>query len=285
MIGANAGAAEQQRFVPADDGTATAKLILNSHKILREVLEESASTGKESGRTFCNPDGNTDLDGDEEVHGPAARTERSVNLRACPLGGGGIVHTHPVDRQRWRTPVHSLMDMSLVLHPDGYAASVVLGVQSSEVLVAPDDRASAEREFERIVGVSAGSSNALYQQIKDRPDEEIAAMHREARDVFSDLFSREPTRYAIQYSPTGRSTVVDSIQHQNKMARNVARGIQQTAGGLGIRWDTNELDVNLAEMVIRDSFNSVITGLTTVGFLILLGGTPAQLAAKATSEQ
>lgn len=182
----------QQPLRPTETALQVKREVLSQQEVLRDVLDEtltSAEDGdiKESGRTFC-PDSAL-----ADVLGPARRFPRSVRLRSCPSGASGIVHTH-VTHGELLTPEHSLPDMANVLYSD-LDASVVLGTDSADVLLAPTNEEQAMRAFEEALGVSIHQPGDVVDAIHDGQIQDPPAARRRIRGRLAPLFQVEGVNF------------------------------------------------------------------------------------------
>lgn len=183
--------AEPRSLAPAESARALVQSVFDHEAVLRTILAEtveSARAGRirESGRTFCPRSW-------ESVRGPAARFPRAVRLESCPIGAGAIVHTH-VTHGQLLDPEHSLPDVANVLYTD-LDASVVLGVESADVLLGPRDEAAARARFADALGVSIDDPAAVVDALESGRIPDPAAARADVRAALAPLFEREPTSY------------------------------------------------------------------------------------------
>lgn len=154
--------------------------------ILHETVE-AAENGqvKESGRTYCPRS--------DAVLGPAERFPKAVELQECPRGAAGVVHTH-VAPSELHNPEHSLPDMANVIFSD-ITASVVLGTQTSDVMLAPADVEPAAAGFSDALGVQVDGPRDVVKALKrgDIPDPPDARARVRAR--LSSLFNTVSTSF------------------------------------------------------------------------------------------
>lgn len=175
---------------PGREASEVAEAILSEHDVLESVLEETLDKHysgeiKESGRTFC-PDAG-------KVRDPKARYPKAVALRECPNGRVGLLHSH-VTPAELLNPQHSIPDMANVFL-EGADASVVVGAETSDVLVAPQDRAYAREEFLDAIGVDAEGAGELADALRGGRVADIPQRREAARDSLAPLFSREDTAH------------------------------------------------------------------------------------------
>lgn len=182
-----------QEFAPASEAAELADVLTSLEDVQREILTEtieSATTGeiRESGRTICHPGG--------ALREPIHRFPRSVELSACPVDGGAIMHTH-VTQNELRTPTHSLPDIANVIFSGGVQASMVLGVESSDVWQAPANREAAVEEFQSILGLAVQSTRELVRALDDGriPIHRAPQLRERAQQTFSELHFRVQTSF------------------------------------------------------------------------------------------
>lgn len=141
--------------------TELATFMLEQSDTMREIVEEtltSAKSGdiKEAGRTLCPS--NT------EIRGPLNRFPRAIDLAACPVGRGGTWHTHVTPREI-RGPVNSLPDMANVVY--GLTnVSIVVGTETADVIVAPDNPDAAREVFRNAIGSDVDGPRELSDAIR-----------------------------------------------------------------------------------------------------------------------
>lgn len=179
-----------QRLTPDPDANALAMQMLRNTDTLRAVLEEtlaSAQNGvlKESGRTVCPRL-------QDRIMGPLSRFPRSVSLEQCPRGQAGLIHTH-VTPDELLTPEHSIPDMANTAFHN-VSASIIVGTQTSDVLVAPRNKALMQQAFHDVLGHRVGSTREVIQTMR-RGDINPVQTRRELRDELSGLFRTEDTAF------------------------------------------------------------------------------------------
>lgn len=149
-------------LAPSPEASQLGEILLNNEDVQRTILQEtldSAAAGEllESGRTVCGDPTNVRL--------PFHRRERSVELSACPTPNAGIWHTH-VTQQQLRDPEHSLPDWANVIF-DAADASMVVGIQTSEVIVAATDREAMLERFEDALGIEVHAPTGVVEALRD----------------------------------------------------------------------------------------------------------------------
>lgn len=174
---------------PDPGAVALANVMLAQDDTQREILSETieaANSGnpRESGRTYCAALGST--------HGPIESSARSIDLRTCVVGRGGIWHTHPGDRGL-STPINSLPDMANVVFGD-VDASIVPGTDTADVIVAPEDRKIAQAELRRAIGADVQSPGDVRDVIMSANVDPVEARER-ARAALSGLLFTADTGY------------------------------------------------------------------------------------------
>lgn len=174
---------------PDPDAVALADEMIGSDEIMRTILSETieATNGgdpRESGRTYCEAWGS--------ILPPTRSGPTSIDLQTCVSGDVGVWHTHP-GYDGLTEPINSLPDMANAVfgHVD---ASVVPGVKTADVVVAPADREKAVAEFQRAVGADVRSAVEVRQAIEDGRIDPVRARGR-ARKILSGLIRTEKTGY------------------------------------------------------------------------------------------
>lgn len=177
------------RIVPAEDSKVLAGHMLEAAEVNQTILEEtidSAVTGdiRESGRTACG--------GLDDVRPPHLRMPTAVELASCPVWDMmGFWHTH-VTRDQFRNPEHSLPDISNVLF-EGAGASIVTGVETSQILYAPEEPEAAREVFRDVLGLEIDSTQdvkvAITEGMVPNPSGARSRLFRQ----LSPLVERRPT--------------------------------------------------------------------------------------------
>lgn len=182
--------AAQRPVEPAAAATTLAEQLLGAEDVSVTVLEEtidSAHAGQitESGRTACGSP--------RDVRPPVDRFPTSVSLAECPVGMVGIWHTHPTTRGL-KNPEHSLPDWANVIfgHAD---ASVVVGAETSEVVVAPANREAAIFEFQNAIGAAVQDTADVVAAVRGGQIPSPTAARRRVRRQLAPLVSRHDTAY------------------------------------------------------------------------------------------
>jgi hypothetical protein len=178
-------------LTPAGDAETMASFLLDSTDLQREILTEtiqSAQDGRvtESGRTVCSK---------ETVKPPLKRLPRAVNLARCPVtDGAGILHTH-VTHDELRNPRHSIPDMGNVILADGIAASLIVGLETSEMLLAPSDTERGTATFEEALGVAVSGPWDVERAIRSDTVDSPAQARRRITDALDGLLTRHDTEF------------------------------------------------------------------------------------------
>jgi hypothetical protein len=159
-----------------------AEWMMGREAVKRDVLEETIYTAEhgepyESGRVACPASGG--------VRGPTDRFPTQVKLRGCPVGGGGVWHTH-ITRSQLRTPTNSIPDIAAVVFGECDVMGVV-GTRSEEYFVASEDREAMKREFQNVTGVEAESTTDFVRAL-DHARLAVTDTHDRLRRVFADNF-------------------------------------------------------------------------------------------------
>lgn len=232
-----------------------AQQMLEQRDVMRTILEEvlaSAEDGeiRESGRTVCGSA--------KDPRGPLARKFTSVSLPTCPIRVGGAWHAH-VTEGELKNPESSLPDVANVVFGK-LEASIVVGTQSAEVVLAAEDRDAQVAAFQEALGVDVGSPhdvvNAVLsgavnpsqarQRVRDtlsprlvyRTDTGFEDLTREVEqlDVLEQQFvatatGRQPVPALMcyeYYHPARRSSTAPfSFEQQRATARNLCEPIER----------------------------------------------------------
>lgn len=224
-----------------------AERLLQEQAVLQEILEEtisSAESGRitESGRTVC-PSSN------DPILGPLGRFDRSVNLRECPIGETAVLHSH-VSLDQLTQPEHSLPDSANVIL-GGVDASIVVGTQTHDVLLAPKNKQEALAAFQDALGVEVRSTDDVVRaietgQIPDPTDARrrvkarLSQLYREVPSEFSDLALRVQKLHGdgmiASYDPmirqpgTSLSERTQQMKDKRKNQEDFVRWIGRNAG-------------------------------------------------------
>lgn len=162
--------------------------------IVSETIESAANGDiREAGRTKC-PEGG-------RIRGPLRRFERAIDLASCPLEKGGTWHTH-VTPDEIQNPVNSLPDMANVIY-GLTGVSIVVGTDTADVFVAPDDMEAGQRLFENALGIEMDGPRDLTQAIRDGRIQPTEGRRR-VRDSLSELLDTHTTGYADLAEEIGR---------------------------------------------------------------------------------
>lgn len=152
--------------------------------LLSETISTNSPRSKEAGRTVCGLDG--------EPLPPEDREARSVDLQTCPPRAlTGIYHTHPTPDQL-ANPNHSLPDFANVAF-EGVDASVIVGTETSSVLVAATDRAAMQDAFRNALGLDVTSTGEVVAALDERRIPSPVAARQRVRGVFGSLMRRQQT--------------------------------------------------------------------------------------------
>lgn len=148
-------------LTPDPDAKRLADALLDDDETQRQLLAETIGDGNgrmyEAGRTVCTIGG--------EPQAPLDRSTGSVDLVRCDPGERtGIYHTHPSPMQL-ADPDHSLVDYALVAF-EGVDASIVVGTETSSVVVAGDDREAQQQAFRDAVGVDVTTARDVAAAIR-----------------------------------------------------------------------------------------------------------------------
>lgn len=198
-------------IVPTEQAQHVAQMLTEATDVQRQILEEtlaSAENGdvQESGRTLCPH--SSDFE-----HGPLARYDTAVDLSSCPVGATGIMHSH-VSRDQIRNPTHSLPDMANVVFGPA-DASMVAGVDSGDLMMAPADEAAAQQAFIEALGVDATSPRDVVSALDGGTIQNPSAVRDDVRGELSGLFRKPRTRFGdlrnrVNAAPASATTMTAS---------------------------------------------------------------------------
>lgn len=176
---------------PSADALAMREFMLEEQAIRRTILEETIAAAedgqiKESGRTICGP---------ETALPPAVRFERSVELQRCPVANGaGVLHSH-VSRPELLTPQHSIPDTSNVILESSVVASMVVGLETSEILLEPTDHDAGHRAFEEAFGIPVDSPHDVIRAIDNGQIESFHAVRQRLKMHLGPLYETVDTAF------------------------------------------------------------------------------------------
>lgn len=272
--------ARSDSLTPSEDAEAMATELVEAGDVQETVIEEtlaSAEEGRlrESGRTACGSSAN--------LRDPLNRFPESVELSACPRSAAGIWHTH-VTEDQLETPFHSLPDAANVAF-GGLDASMIVGVETSDVLLASEDEEAMQRAFKNALGLDIRSAEDVVRafragQIPDpeaarqRVRRELAPLFRTENTSFPELKSRlESSRLPIQASATADDgTVAADAVAADAVAADTHRigGPPPDAGNLrsrargcrGLFQPARPADLDIAGLVIGNAIGTIVGNLT-----------------------
>lgn len=175
---------------PSRDAQFLGERLVKETEVMRAILTETIESAKrgnttESGRTACG--------GGTDIRAPLQRFAQSVELSECPVGSTGIWHSHPTTRGL-REPVHSIPDWANVIYTD-LDASVVVGTQSSEVVVRAEDKQAAIEAFENAIGEEFDGARDVAQALRDGRITNPTATRQSIRQHLGPLHWRQPTPF------------------------------------------------------------------------------------------
>lgn len=180
---------------PNPNAVALADEMMGRDDIMRTILSETIEaaengTPREAGRTYCEAWGS--------ILRPTDTGTNSINLQTCVSGAVGVWHTHP-GAEGLTQPINSLPDMANAVfgHVD---ASVVPGVETADIIVAPADPAAAQEEFRRAIGADVQSALDVRDAITARRIDPVQSRRR-AREVLSGLIVTADTGYTDLGAP------------------------------------------------------------------------------------
>lgn len=165
--------------------------MVRDYATMQEVLRETVTSAQrgelaESGRTYCPSTA-------DWVRGPTGRFARAVELPACQAGATGLMHTH-VTPDELAEPTHSLPDIANVALA-GVDASVIVGTESADVLVAAADPAVMRRALEAELGTAVTTTTDVVAAMSDQPVGEVIETRRRVRNRLAPLFETVTTSF------------------------------------------------------------------------------------------
>lgn len=177
-------------LAPLQEAQQLGDILARNEEIHREILDEtlaSAEAGRllESGRTVCGEP--------SDIRLPFERSARSVELSGCPTPNAGIWHTH-VTHDQLRNPEHSLPDWANIVY-DVVDASMVVGMETSEVTVQTADRDAVRREFHDVLGIRADSPAGVVRALANGDIENPPRARDRLRQRLSGTVRRIDTAY------------------------------------------------------------------------------------------
>jgi hypothetical protein len=190
MAAAAGGQATVDGLAPDPVGRELGTYLLNADEIHTAILSETAEAAErgrltESGRTVCTAAAGY------ESRPPLARYDRAVSLAACPAGETGILHTH-VTQQELARPTHSLPDLANVIF-GRVAASVVVGTETSQLVMRPADTDQAVAAFRDALGVDVRSPRDVVGKLNTGQITDPPAARAAVRAALPQLFTEQPT--------------------------------------------------------------------------------------------
>lgn len=246
-------------------------------RILLETIE-SAERGDltESGRTVCNR---------SNISDPIDRFPRAVDLRSCPITqSAGIWHTH-VTMDQIKNPDHSLPDWANVIY--GQAdASIIPGVETTQVVYAPEDYDAAQAAFENAVGAEFSSADDVASAVTNGNINPVTARRR-VEDALSSIAERYDTyrpelleyatdapigasvpartpisasgcaAYDTRFKTGQRPTVsVSGLTHSAEVTNALSSYISDST--IAVK-ESDQLNVNIGEIVIGTAIGTIVS--------------------------
>jgi hypothetical protein len=167
--------------------------MIQRDEVMRTILEETLESGRqgnltESGRTVCGTA--------KQPLPPILRRYAQVTLPTCPRTVGGTWHTH-ITRDQLINPENSLPDWANVVF-GVIDVSIVVGAETSEVVVGSADRSKMQHELRQVLGVDVDSPEEVVEAIIDgevqnppmarvRLRQQLSPLVFEVETSFSDL--------------------------------------------------------------------------------------------------
>lgn len=156
-----------------------------SRLVLEETLDAAINGGQitESGRTWCSSDARG------ELRGPVERLPAAIELEGCPPGDLVVTwHTH-TSREQLFNPEHSLPDIANLAFGN-VDVSIVPGIESDHVIIAPDNRAAMADAFRNATGLDVSSPQDVTAAINDGTISAAASLRDRTFDQFGGLVQR-----------------------------------------------------------------------------------------------
>lgn len=269
----------EQSLTPGQEAEDMGEFLIENRDLHEEVLVEtidSAENGqiKESGRTVCGP---------ETTLPPQVRFPRSVRLQRCPVANGaGIIHSH-VSHDELMSPQHSIPDVANVILVDNIVASMVVGLDQSELLLAPADRDAGHAAFETAIGVPVDTPADVQEAVERGQIESFHAVRRRLKRELSPLFQKCDTAFPElkqrvenlalpQHAPVAAHAPVDArgepiaacetarrlSGHTTPKASTAAGRLRQKQSECGDRLKDSANDLGLGERIVDSAIGSII---------------------------
>lgn len=153
-------------------------------QVLEEMAESAADGGppKEAGRSACG--------GLDDVREPTERGTFYIEPATCGNATpSGLLHTHPNEPLN---PQHSLPDVGLVAFGH-FDTSIVVGAETSHVLVSPEDRASLLLSLREAMQMDVQDMEDLWRSRDGLGPAEAEEMRRRLEDYIGPLSRRVDT--------------------------------------------------------------------------------------------
>lgn len=206
--------AAPSRLESDPEAAALAEHMVGRGDVMRTILDETLESAErghllESGRTACGRPGTLRL--------PLARFPRAVDLAECPpVQATGVWHTHAT-REQLLDGEHSLPDWGNIVFHD-VAASMVVGLNTSELVVTAADREAMAERFRNVLGLDVRSSRGVNRAlrrgeignppgVRDRVRAEFAPL---VRRVQTGLPDAQRLRARLQAAPSERELLARS---------------------------------------------------------------------------
>lgn len=153
---------QAERLHPDRDALALAEEMVQRDDVMRTIIQETLESGRqgnltESGRTVCGTA--------KRPLPPILRRFAQVTLPTCPRTVGGTWHTH-ITRDQLLNPENSLPDWANVVF-GVVDVSIVVGAETSEVVVGSADRSAMQNELRQVLGVDVESPEDVVDAILD----------------------------------------------------------------------------------------------------------------------
>jgi hypothetical protein len=234
-----------------------AELLTEMTDVQNEVLRESLD-GRESGRTICGPD--TVLD-------PIGRGYRSVDVNWCPSGGGGMIHGG--GGHDFKAPEHSLVDVAIVLFHEP-RASLVVGSESSDVFIEPQDIESAQQRFRDVLGADVSNAKETAMALSSGRTRLPETARRRARSEMDQCYRTVATDHtesspaevpALSPVPSGPTKFI----RPGDRAMNTALDLKVMFNAL-FELDFERASVNVAQLVADEVVSALLFALVLEKF-------------------
>lgn len=189
------------------DADELADSMLAARRTMAEVLEETLTPTDdggivESGRTVC---GNA-----SDLKEPLSRFPEAVDLQECKVGRRtGTYHAH-VTAGELRSPEHSLPDMCNVVF-GSVDTSVVVGVETSDLMVAADSDEAMRDRFQNVLGLEVQNTAEIVDALESGEISDPTSARQRVREEMAPLFETVSTPFPDLQGEVERLLSSDTI--------------------------------------------------------------------------